>query len=434
MPKILAIWITKLVRRASRLLGGGGGSALPGLWAERLRPRLLHELCVQLPKGVVVITGTNGKTTTTKILSQVLSENGMKVLTNRTGSNFVRGILSILIEKATLSGRLDYDVAVFELDEAYSRHFAKQVPPRLVVVLNILRDQLDRYGELDITAEMIGDTVACAEAVVLNADDSSVAQLAERLPSDTRLLWYGVDVALRKQMPSDAALHDDEIDEQFTRPNCDVELTGYHVDSDAIEAKIRIDERAHVLKLRLAGLHNAVNATAALTAATALGVGASDALVALSRVQPAFGRGEEIRYQDRMFRLDLIKNPAGFNQNIATMLSGDHPDALVVIINDEHADGRDVSWLWDVAIERLGELSDVSIFVGGKRAYDMALRLDYAGMKCTNVTTNEKDLLDKVVKNTGTLSSIRVFPTYTAMLSLRHILTKNSDADVEEVW
>jgi UDP-N-acetylmuramyl tripeptide synthase len=410
---VLAVALGRLAGALSRLVGRGG-SAIPGLVAEKIHPRVIDELVATVPDGVVVVTGTNGKTTTTKMLVTVLEASGRRVLTNSTGSNLARGIATVLI-RASRRGRIrGADIAVFEIDEAAVRSLAPRLHPRLVVVTNLARDQLDRYGELDTTAGHVAVAVASADRAVLNADDPAVAALDEG-----RTVWFGAIPSIRELVPHDRVLYGTDGPGE-TAIAADAVLQT--VDPFESRQEIGVSVGGEVVRavLRVPGVYNATNATAALLAASELGVPARDAAVALGTMPPAFGRGQVVEYRGRRVKLLLVKNPAGFNQAVRLLQDLDGPGGVLVAINDNHADGRDVSWLWDVRFE---DLSDTPHAYGasGVRAADMSLRLKYAGIEAWC----EEDLetaLDRVVDHAQPGELVHVIPTYTAMLSLLDLL------------
>ncbi|RLY95023.1 Mur ligase family protein [Kocuria tytonicola] len=413
------------VRWASSLRGGG--SAFPGLFMEKLHPGFVAEELAKLPRGVVVISGTNGKTTTTKMTVQLLRSQGLRVFTNRTGSNFVRGVAASLLAEMDAFGRLDADVAVLELDEAHAVHFVKQVRPRICLLLNVMRDQLDRFGEIDTTRRMLRQVaLATTETVVLNREDPRIAGLAEDLPAGTGVSWFGLSDALRPMFPSDDDMRDGlrqvdpgEQDSQVPstqRPDADVVLRA--VNARTVELEVR--GAAHEATVDLYGVYNQYNAAAALAASLqVLGDDADvPALVAeLGSVTPAFGRGETITVEDKPLQLLLVKNPAGFRLSLASASAQDY--ATMIAINDQYADGRDVSWLWDVDFDSLRE-GGVDV-VSGVRAWDMALRLDYDLVRVGTVEPELEDALKQFIAQSGE-RPMRIFCTYTAMLSLRKIL------------
>ena len=413
------------VRWASSLRGGG--SAFPGLVMEKLHPGFVAEELAKLPHGVVVISGTNGKTTTTKMAVQLLRSQGLRVFTNRTGSNFVRGVAASLLAEMNAFGRLDADVAVLELDEAHAVHFVRQVKPRYALLLNVMRDQLDRFGEIDTTRRMLSQVAkATTGTVVLNREDPRIASLADDVAADATVEWFGLSDALRPMFPSDDDMRDvlrqtedvalDSERPSAARPAADVVLNA--VKANSVELDVHGEQ--HTATIDLYGVYNQYNAAAAL--ALTLQVLGDSADVAslvdeLSRVTPAFGRGETVTVDGKPLQLLLVKNPAGFRLSLASASAEDY--ATMVAINDAYADGRDVSWLWDVDFDSLRS-GGVDI-VSGVRAWDMALRLDYDLVAVRSVETDLETALKQFIAGSGN-RPMRIFCTYTAMLSLRKIL------------
>ena len=456
-------FIGKAVRRVSQL-AHHGGSALPGRVAEIIDPGFMARTLSHLPLGVVLVSGTNGKTTTTRMVASMLADMGLKVFTNPTGSNFTRGVASALLQQVNLAGKLDADVAVLELDEAYAVHFVAQVRPRQTLLLNVLRDQLDRFGEIDNTARMLGKAAAATSGtVVLNREDPRIASLAALVQSGVRVSYFGLNESLRSRFPSDddmsttvsvqerhAAHEDSEADEvhrlnvENGHPTADVTLTavGDHT------ASFLIDGEVHDVSMRLEGVYNLYNAAAAMAVVRAVerdaqnpGTAGTDhdrirvfaeagtevVLDALSKVTPAFGRGEIIDVHGSPTELLLVKNPMGFRLAL-TSFDATHADTMIVI-NDEYADGRDMSWLWDVDFT---SLSGGVAMVSGVRAWDMALRLGYDGVPIGHVEPDiDKAVHAFVADNPGRRKHI--YCTYTAMLQVRTSLsgiTDVSDAGV----
>lgn len=394
---------------------------------EKLHPRFVSEELAKLPHGVVVISGTNGKTTTTKMAVQLLRSQGLRVFTNRTGSNFVRGVAASLLAEMNAFGRLDADVAVLELDEAHAVHFVKQVKPRYALLLNVMRDQLDRFGEIDTTRRMLSQVAkATTGTVVLNREDPRIASLADDVAADATIEWFGLSDALRPMFPSDDDMRDvlrqtedvelDSEQPSVARPQADVVLTAVKANS----VDLYVHGEQHSATIDLYGVYNQYNAAAAL--ALSLQVLGETADVAslvdeLSRVTPAFGRGETVTVEGKPLQLLLVKNPAGFRLSLASASADDY--ATMVAINDAYADGRDVSWLWDVDFDSL-RAGGVDI-VSGVRAWDMALRLDYDLVEVGSVEPDLETALKKFIAGAGD-RPMRIFCTYTAMLTLRKIL------------
>lgn len=408
----------KIIRSATRL--HGGGSAFPGLVVEKIDPGFLKQALSNLPHGVVVISGTNGKTTTTKMLVELLESHGLKVFTNRTGSNFTRGIVSALLGEIH-HFKLDVDVAVLELDEAHAVQFVKQVRPTYSVLLNVLRDQLDRFGEIDKTAQLLAAVAQkTTSGVLLNRDDPLIANIAkDNLSAPVR--FFGYTAKLADKFPSDDELHGPK-NSKRTTTKTDVELISFNEKT----AVYKIDGTEKKTSLQLNGAHNILNGAAALAAARMiLGkmVDNANLLKALAEVKPAFGRGENIKINGQNLELILVKNPSGFRLALASQL--DNNADVMIAINDQYADGRDMSWLWDVDFTTLKNVS----VVGGVRAYDMALRLQYDQVKFGLVKPDLKQAL-KVLLDLPDNKPKQIFCTYTAMLQLRKIVGKS--ADIEE--
>ena len=434
MRSRLTVTLGHAARLAARLRGGGsGGTAFPGLVMERTDPGFLSRTLNRLPRGVVVVSGTNGKTTTTKMIVQLLREQGLKVFTNRTGSNFVRGVLASLLTEVDAAGNLDADIAVLELDEAHAVHFVAQVRPRACLLLNVMRDQLDRFGEIDYTASLLHSIAkATSDVVVLNGDDPRLAAPAFLEGVTARVVSFGAGEELRSLF-----LSDDDLRTGLVSPRDHGEGPGPRVTLEAINgqrATVRVDGVDHEVDFAIPGVHNLLNACAAL--GVVLEVLGEDAdlpglLTTLGSVQAAFGRGEVLTLDGDTVQLSLVKNPAGFRMGLLSAASqAQAGEVVVVAINDEYADGRDMSWLWDVdfAALRTGGVAVVT----GVRAWDMALRLRYDDVEVTDV---EPDLRKAVALMRRAADAadrpIRIFTTYTAMLALRSILGEITD--VEEV-
>lgn len=440
--------ITKSAAALSRLLGRGSGQALPGLLAERLDPRLARKLVAGLPNGVILVTGTNGKTTTTKLIASILAASGEKVLVNRTGSNLKRGITSALIAAAGINGRIDATVGLFEVDEASLRQVAADLNPRHIVVLNLFRDQLDRYGELDTTAALIGEGITATKAnLYLNADDPLVASLAKYAAPGSTVNYFGIEGLPSGSATADKTAIDSDrcpichrllqysrvfyghighyrcSEGHFSRPRPGVVVT--NVDSVGIEGSsltISVAGKRHEVMFPLPGTYNMYNAIAVTSVLTGFGLPTELILSGLSIAEAAFGRVEKVTVRDRTLYLLLIKNPAGFSQVLETFLIGRREPHVLMAVNDLAADGRDVSWLWDVALELLAP-ANPHVITTGIRGTDMSLRLHYAGIGTDNVSSLQDALL-RLVEETPAGELAFVLPTYTAMNDLRKVLSK----------
>lgn len=401
MRDLLVIWICKLIYWLLRRLGRHG-AALPGLIAERLAPGMLRKL-QSLPEGIIVVSGTNGKTTTTHLLAEVLRRSGKRVLTNHSGSNMTRGVLASIVRFSSVTGKLPYDIAVLEIDEAYAAKLAPIIKPRASILTNVLRDQLDRFGEIDHTAKLLSYlAMHTKELVVYNACDSRLEVMSKL--KDKKSISYGYSESLAKYFPRDDEWHSVQ---SRTMPKTAVTLTGANSQSVEITdhaTKIQISNKL------LPGLHNALNLTAVVACVRALW---PDELFDFSDMRPPYGRGEVVVINGKKFTLQLVKNPGGF---MTAMGVGANQPALI-IINDAIADSRDVSWLWDVSMSMLSMRP--SIYTSGTRAYDIANRLKYEDISSKYINTDIKTSITTFVESE---TSGVLFLTYTAMLEARKIL------------
>lgn len=413
---VLAVWVGKLTLLALRLVGRRG-NALPGLVVEKLFPRFLARAMAGLPEGVVVVTGTNGKTTTTKMVATILAER-YRVLTNDTGSNFVRGTITASVDRATWGARLPYDVAVFELDEAWAVRFVALVPPRRALLLNVMRDQLDRFGEIDTTAALLGRVAAATTGhVVLNRDDERVAALAAGTHADVS--YYGVAPQLRELFPNDEELYGGPV--HVSDLPARVELRALPAPAHP-GATMRFGTADHDVLLRAEGPHNAQNACGAAALALTVGLSEAEVLAGLAKVSPAFGRGQSFAVDGRHVVLQLVKNPAGFRQTLRTLDTA-AAGAVVIAINDDYADGRDVSWLWDVDFHALAAAAPRRS-TAGTRAADMAVRLRYDDVSVGEIEPDLEKAVRSAVRAVAQGERVVVFSTYTAMWALHAILQR----------
>ncbi|MFZ5435453.1 MAG: MurT ligase domain-containing protein [Bacillota bacterium] len=445
-----ALYLSKILIRVLRLTGRGG-STLPGRIARRVYPGILRELAAQ-PRAVAVVTGTNGKTTTSTILARILRETGRSVAHNSSGANLLSGVTTSLVSFSDLKGRITADVAVLEVDEATVPLVLEEVPAKVVLVTNFFRDQLDRYGELEhsVSAVRRGLLRLGPDAkAVLNADDPIVASLGDGLSAET--VYYGID---------DPRLLHRETSHASDVKNCGgcgapLEYDGYfyahlgwyrcercasrrpspHLAAENVELRggegTTFSVKGNPGRMTLPGLYNLYNAMAALGAAVTLGATMEAALAAVESFESAFGRMERLSVEGRKVFMALAKNPTGFNQVLSTLFrEGANAPYLMIAINDRIADGRDVSWLWDVDFEVLADKQIQFVVVSGLRAYDMAVRLKYAGV-CAQKISVEPGLpaaFTQAIASTPEGETLTVLPTYTAMLELRQYLVRKGYA------
>ncbi len=417
MPQPLSIILGKTVRRIARLRGGSG-SALPGLFIEKISPNFIRTTLSKLPEGVVLVSGTNGKTTTTKMVVELLEGQGLKVFTNRTGSNFTRGVAAALLGEISVSGKLDADIAVLELDEAHAVHFVHAISPRHTLLLNVMRDQLDRFGEIDHTANLL-KTIAEAtlDTVTLNREDTRVREIAKLVPRTVDVRYFGLDKSLLKEFPNDESLHNAKSARKVNLP-ADVELAAF----DDTTASFRIDGKKYTTSLKVTGVYNMFNAAAALAAVRHIlddKVDMLQLMKTLAEITPAFGRGETIMLNGQPLELVLVKNPSGFRLGLSSFSPEGYQ--TMIAINDNYADGRDMSWLWDVSFESLKKHGVA--MVSGARCYDMAVRLQYDQVATKSASADLKTAFHKFIKDHPSTPK-RIYCTYTAMLAIRREVGK----------
>ena len=424
MRQTLTTMLGKTVKKAAQIRGGSG-SALPGLVIEKIDSDFVSRTLQQLPMGVALISGTNGKTTTTKIVVELLESQGLKVFTNRTGSNFTRGVAAALLGEVDLHGRINADIAVLELDEAYAVHFAKAIKPDYCLLLNVMRDQLDRFGEIDNTAKLLHNVaIKTTKCVVLNRDDPRLSSPDFVNDIKSPLRSFGVNPKYSQTFPSDDSLRSSE--QNAAKLYADDTSLEEFKDQHAV---IGFNGSDHSVNLNLRGIYNLQNATGAVALVRAIlgnNLNVDSMLEALSNIKPAFGRGEQLIIDGQPCELVLVKNPAGFRLALASFDPANY--ATMIAINDAYADGRDMSWLWDVDFDSLQQQGVTA--VSGVRAYDMALRLEYDEVPIDFVDTDLTVALRQLITK-HTRQPKRIYCSYTAMLTLRRLLARYTD--VEEI-
>ena len=440
-------------------LGGRGGTALPGLIALTIDPDFIAAAASELAHGVVLVSGTNGKTTTARMLSDIVRATGWEPIHNRSGSNLERGIAGALLADSNWKAEPHGDVGMFEVDEASLPRVLGAISPRVVLVTNLFRDQLDRYFEIDQLARRIGDAIEKLDprvTLVLNADDPIVAWLGQRHRGPVR--YFGVDdpnVGGRvPQAISDAtrcprcrsALQYERVvlahegdwscpSCGLTRPERDLSATRVALTSVSSELELRVAAAttSDLVRVPIAGLYNAYNALAALAVSRALDIALPTAALAIANFRPAFGRLEEVTVDGRELRLILVKNPAGFNAAIGALLeTGRHPRVLAAL-NDRDADSRDVSWIWDADFEALAPAVAHAV-VTGIRSRDLANRLKYAGVPRDRIEVVDQwgSAIDRAIGTAPEGGEVIVLATYTAMLALRGELARRGQ--VANFW
>jgi UDP-N-acetylmuramyl tripeptide synthase len=440
----------RLVGRLSRLARAGGGTTLPGKLLWKVDPDAIDRLAARLPEGSVLVSATNGKTTTAAMAAEILSPR-FRLAHNSSGANLVSGVASALLAAG------DAQLGLFEADEAALPEIARRVRPRAVLVSNLFRDQLDRYGELELVAarwraavRALGDDTI----VVANGDDPQVGELAS---GRTHATVFGVDDPARARPALEhaadsthcircgtayeyAAAYVGHLGDYrcprcgHARPPLDVAARAIALDGlDGASFDLVTPSGTRRVRLALPGLYNVYNALAAASLALALGVPLDEVTSGLERFGAAFGRFERIEMDGRRLLMLLIKNPAGANEAIRTIVGGGAPRVALVALNDAIADGRDVSWIWDADFEPLGDGLE-TLVATGDRAAELALRFAYGGLPRDRIEVVPElgAALDRALALTPAGGDLVCLPTYTAMLALRGLVAERGH--VRNYW
>ncbi|HTP20273.1 MAG TPA: Mur ligase family protein [Solirubrobacteraceae bacterium] len=440
--------VGELARRAGR----GGGTSLPGKVLIALEPAAISELSARLPRGSVVISATNGKTTTAAMVASVLGHVGVPVVHNRAGANMAGGVASTLLAAARAGGRIEGELGLFEIDEFWLDRVVPQISPRGLLLGNLFRDQLDRYGELETIADRwaaVASRAGASARLVLNADDPLIADLGRDAPNVT---YFGVEdpsVAIPEMQHASDSKHCRRCGAAYVYdaiylghlgryrcPSCGQQRPAPAVAAERISLAgtrasrfdLTTPAGSATVELPLPGLYNVYNALGAASLCLGLDVALDDIAAGLRDVQAAFGRAERIAVGDVELQVLLIKNPAGANEILRTLVLENEELDLLAILNDRTADGRDVSWVWDADFEVLaGRVRRVTC--AGTRAAELAVRLKYAGVPSErlHVTPGLSHALDEALAETPS-GHLYALPTYTALLELRHELATRGHA------
>ena len=439
-PLGLEIAAARGVAALSRRVGAGGGTTIPGKLLAQLDPGAIDRLAAGLPEGTALVSATNGKTTSAAMAAEILRPRH-RLAHNAAGANLVSGVASALLAAQ------DADLGLFEVDEAALPELVRRLRPRAVCLGNLFRDQLDRYGELELVAERWRDAVAGLPQqaqLLYNADDPQIAAVSEAHPGSVA---FGLDdprvarPALQHAADSKycvlcgtpyeyAAAYVGHLGDyrcprgHHARPPLEVSARDIALHGlDSASFLLATPEGSRRIKLRVPGLYNVYNAVAAAALARALGASPDEIGGGLARFSAAFGRFERVAVGDKRILLLLVKNPAGANEAVRTLVDGGAPQRLVVALNDEIADGRDVSWIWDVDFEPLLPSLD-RLVASGERAAELALRFRYGGLDedAIEVVPELDSALDRGLELTPPGGELVLLPTYTAMLGLQRLL------------
>jgi lipid II isoglutaminyl synthase (glutamine-hydrolysing) len=440
-----AVLAAKTIKRMLTL-SGRKGTTLPGQIALRICPDLLATYGQVLGEQIVFVTGTNGKTTTSNLLTNFLREDGREVISNSLGANLIQGIATTLIEGVNFkhtSGK----AVVLEVDEATIGNVIEHLRPKAVVVTNFFRDQMDRYGELDTVVNMVGNALKKAPSdttVILNADDPLVASIA---PEGKSVVYFGIESS-----EFDSHEHSEVRDGKFCRKcGSNLEYTLYHYgqlgfyqcpscefgrpEPSIAAEQVRLHEEGIRFKvgevtgfINSPAVYNVYNALAAITASTVFGVQGEVLMREMGYMKTQLGRMERlISGEGRELMLTLVKNPTGFNEVLKVVEHETRPVDVVIILNDRYADGTDVSWIWDTNIERLHQFADLRrIYVAGTRAEDFAIRLKYADLaEITSIIEGDVECVDHALAHLPAGHMLYILSTYTSLYNVRdHLLNK----------
>ncbi len=426
----LAVSVAKSVTFIVRSLRLGAASVLPGSIARRIEPQLLQLLSQQVKNGVILIAGTNGKTTTALLLCTILERKGYRVTHNSTGANLENGLMTALLESTNLLGTLNADYAILEVDENIVPRVLTPLQPRIILCLNLFRDQLDRYGEVDTISKRwtkVISTLPPETVVIPNADDPTLSNLGQQLPQ--RVLFFGLN---EPEHYLEAIPH--AVDSIYC-PKCghSLDYKGVYLShlGDFTCPKCGFSKSKPTLESSewsqiLVGLYNKYNTLAAATAAIELGVDEVTIRDTINTFQAAFGRAEDLVINGKRVRILLSKNPVGTNETIRVVTQSTDKTTLLVL-NDRTPDGTDVSWIWDVDTEKLVERGG-TLVVSGDRVYDLALRLRYSqnSLESKLNLIVEEDLRQAIataLEHTPENETLHILPTYSAMLEVREVLT-----------
>lgn len=417
----LLITIGKTLSLLSRAIGKGAGSTWPGHIALSINKDFINQITDTPRPQVILVAGTNGKTTTSRMIQTILETNGKKVFQNAAGANLLNGIASSLISHSSIFGTLDYDYAIFEIDENTIPLVIKECRADYVVLLNLFRDQLDRYGEVNkisknwkkALGELPKDTT-----LIVNADDPEISYLGQT--AHTQAYFFGLQTGSKKELGH-------AVDSTYC-PHCGTKLkysaiTFSHLgiwecpNCNLKRPGLYIEEFSYY---PMTGTYNEYNTLAAVALCKKLGLSDAEITNGLKQFTPAFGRQEKIEVDGKNIQLFLSKNPTGFNESLRTVLEQKGKN-LLLVLNDRIPDGTDVSWIWDFDLEEYLD-NKMNVTVSGDRTYDIALRVKYADIKDFTVEVNLEGAIKKALEKTATSETLYILPTYSAMLEVRKIL------------
>lgn len=440
MINLLLVLFGKTLSQLSQILNLGNGSTWPGHIALFFHKNFISQQASNNNLKTIVIAGTNGKTTTSKLIKHLLESAGKKVIHNESGANLLNGIASSLILNTNAKGNINAEFAIFEADENTLPLLLQEITPDYIVLLNLFRDQLDRYGEVDSIAKNWDKAIKKLPAktvLILNADDPEVAYIGEN--KNVKILYFGLNLNGEKKSELEHAA------DSIYCPRCNSALTystttlshlgNWQCKTCSLKRPSLTSSQVNVYPL--AGTYNRYNTLAAFLLVKTMGISEQTIDNASKTFTPVFGRQEILTYNDKNVQIFLSKNPTGFNESLKTIKTFGAKNVLF-ILNDNIADGRDVSWIWDIDTEILIN-SKIVITISGTRAYDMGLRIKYS-METHNLNLNPsadrqnyseklkifkniKEAIDESIKVVHTNETLYILSTYTAMLEVRKVIT-----------
>lgn len=432
--RLLCIWFTKITIFFCKLVGHNGTN-LAGKIVVRVYPKILTDLSSQVREKIIVVCGTNGKTTTNNVMDKLLTDKGNKVVCNRLGANMTEGAIVAFIRETSLLGKLDADYACLEIDEGYAQKLFCYFEPDFLIINNLFRDQLDRYGEIDLTIGKLDNAIKklSKTTLVLNADDPLCTQFAKRHPLPA--VFYGIEQNLNitlneiKESPfcpicgaqlSYDYYHYSQLG-HYHCPNCDFERpkTNYGADRISFQNGLSFFVNDQAITFNYRGVYNIYNVLAAFSVIDQCGLPTDDFSDILATYRPQIGRMEEFSFPQKKVVLNMGKNPAGFNQGISTVTLDQSNKDVILAINDYIQDGTDVSWLWDVDFEQLRE-NTRHITTCGLRRWDLLLRLKYADFSCISTEESMKDAISKALESDSEI--VYILANYSATFTAHAIL------------
>lgn len=439
LRRMLAVWAAKCAEKISVRVFHRQGVTWAGKIALKICPNILSELAAQVREDIFIVCGTNGKTTTNNMMCAALKAEGKKVVCNHTGSNMLNGVAAAFVLSAGWGGSLDADCASIEIDEASTKRVFPYFKPDYMVLTNLFRDQLDRYGEIDITMNLLKEVMQTAPdmTVIVNGDDALSAFLA--MDAGNPFITYGIS----EKVVDDTDSH--EIREgrfckkcgavmhynfyhysqlgDYTCTVCDFKRPEIRYDASGVQVEdgLSFTVENREIHADYKGFYNVYNILAAYAAVRSAGMTAEHFNEMLAGFNPENGRMEEFQIKGTKIVLNLAKNPAGFNQNISAVMQDDTPKDVIIVINDNAQDGTDISWLWDVEFDRFRDANANSITVSGIRCQDMRLRLKYVDIPSMLEEDVTKAILERIENGCGNLY---VLVNYTALFSTHTVLKK----------